>query len=149
MLCSLYSMSPNSQRRIQWRGSGDEEAATTPFFFEILYHFYRILSYIADKGHGLLAEFSGSACRLVTCSPRQRQLGKLGSDITKQLRAQTFQFCTALGIECKTVGIFSRFSVVNQRISPVQLALRFQPYLPTGDNLLSTHFKMQITQELV
>ena len=25
-------------------GSGDKEAATTPFFFEILYQFYRILS---------------------------------------------------------------------------------------------------------
>ena len=62
MLCSLYSMSPNSQRRIQGRGSGDEEAATTPFFFEILYHFYRILSlYSWQVSRPPLSEFSGSA----------------------------------------------------------------------------------------
>ena len=54
-------------------GSGDEEAATTPFFFQILYHFYRILSLYSWQGsRRLLSEFSESAYRLVTCNPRQK-----------------------------------------------------------------------------
>ena len=52
-------MSPNSQKR---KRGGDEESATTQaFFFEILYHFYRIFSlYSWQVSQPPLSEFSGS-----------------------------------------------------------------------------------------
>ena len=81
MLCSLYSMSPNSQRRIQCRGSGDEEAATTPFFFEILYDFYRIFSlYSWQVSRPPLSEFSGLASANV-CNNLRRKVDKASQQL--------------------------------------------------------------------
>ena len=57
-------------------GSGDEEAATTPFFFEILYDFYRILSlYSWQASRPLLSEFFGFAPANV-CNNLRRKVDK-------------------------------------------------------------------------
>ena len=54
-------------------GSGDEEAATTPFFFEILYDFYRILClYSWQVSQPPLSEFSRFAPANVCDNLRRR-----------------------------------------------------------------------------
>ena len=93
-------------------GVGTRKPRPLLFTLKFCIIFIEFSAYIAGKCHG--HSFLNFWIRLPLGNPQSQTkvVGKVG-DITEQLRAQTFQFCTAFGIDCKTVGIFSRFSAVN------------------------------------